>query len=51
MLSVLRCVPLCAEAGRDVLAVIAAAYRSAATGARITVDDALIEEIRDVPLG
>ena len=40
-----------AEAGRDVLAVIAAAYRSAATGARVTIDDALIAEIRDTPLG
>lgn len=43
--------PASAEAGRDVLAVIAAAYRSAATGARVTVDDALIAEIRDTPLG
>ncbi len=43
--------PASAEAGRDVLAVIAAAYRSAATGARVRVDDALLAELLDVPLG
>lgn len=43
--------PASAEAGRDVLAVIAAAYRSAATGARVRVDDALLTELLDVPLG
>lgn len=43
--------PASAEAGRDVLAVIAAAYRSANTGERVTVDDALLAEIHNVPLG
>lgn len=43
--------PASGEAGRDVLAVIGAAYRSAATGSRITIDDALIASMRDVALG
>ena len=43
--------PASAEAGRDVLAVIAAAYRSAATGTRVTIDDTLLADIRDTPLG
>lgn len=43
--------PTTAEAGRDVLAVIAAAYRSAATGARLTMDDALDTELLHVHLG
>ncbi len=43
--------PASAEAGRDVLAVIAAAYRSQTTGTRVTIDDALLADIRDTPLG
>lgn len=43
--------PASGEAGRDVLAVIGAAYRSAATGARVTIDDALLTTLRDVQLG
>jgi predicted dehydrogenase len=43
--------PASGEAGRDVLIVIAAAYRSAATGARVKIDDALVSELRDVHLG
>jgi predicted dehydrogenase len=43
--------PASGEAGRDVLAVIGAAYRSAATGARVTIDDALLAQLHDVQLG
>lgn len=43
--------PASGEAGRDVLAVIGAAYRSAATGQRVRIDDALLTEMRDVSLG
>lgn len=43
--------PASGEAGRDVLAVIGAAYRSAATGSRVVLDDALIANLRDVRLG
>lgn len=43
--------PASAEAGRDVLAVIAAAYRSASTGERVAVDDSLMAKIRTAPLG
>jgi predicted dehydrogenase len=43
--------PASGEAGRDVLAVIGAAYRSAATGARVTIDDALLTTLRDIHLG
>lgn len=42
--------PASGEAGRDVMAVIAAAYRSAAEGRRCVIDDALIAELRDVRL-
>ncbi len=37
--------------GRDIVAVIAAAYHSAATGSRATIDDALLLSLRDVHLG
>jgi predicted dehydrogenase len=43
--------PASGEAGRDVLAVIGAAYRSAATGTRVIIDDSLLAELRDVHLG
>jgi predicted dehydrogenase len=43
--------PTSAEAGRDTLAVIAAAYDSAATGRRVVIDDALIARLRDLKLG
>jgi predicted dehydrogenase len=43
--------PASGESGRDVLAVIGAAYQSAATGARVTIDDAFLTTIRDVNLG
>lgn len=43
--------PASAEAGRDVLAVIAAAYRSASTGERVAIDDSLMAKIRTAPLG
>jgi predicted dehydrogenase len=43
--------PASGEAGRDVLAVIGAAYRAAATGARVTIDDALLAQLHDVQLG
>jgi predicted dehydrogenase len=43
--------PASGEAGRDVLAVIGAAYRSAATGSRVTIDDALLAQLHDVQLG
>jgi predicted dehydrogenase len=43
--------PASGEAGRDVMAVIGAAYRSAATGMRVTIDDALVAAMRDVQLG
>lgn len=43
--------PVPGEAGRDVLAVIAAAYRSAATGRRCVIDESLIAELREVRLG
>lgn len=42
--------PASGEAGRDVMAVIGAAYRSAAEGRRCVIDDALIAELRDVRL-
>lgn len=43
--------PASGEAGRDVLAVIAAAYRSASTGQRSILDDTMMSELRDVRLG
>ena len=43
--------PASGEAGRDVLAVIAAAYQSANTGQRVRIDDALIATIRNNHLG
>lgn len=43
--------PASGEAGRDVLAVIAAAYDSAATGRRVAIDQALIARLRDMKLG
>ena len=43
--------PASGEVGRDVITVFAAAYHSAATGQRLTIDDALIAELRDVHLG
>lgn len=43
--------PASGEIGRDVMTVIAAAYHSAAIGQRVTIDDALIAELRDVHLG
>ena len=43
--------PASGEAGRDVLAVIAAAYHSAATGTRCTIDDALLRQLHEVRLG
>lgn len=43
--------PASGEVGRDVITVIAAAYRSAATGTRVVIDDALIASLRDVHLG
>jgi len=43
--------PASGEAGRDVLAVIGAAYHSAATGRRVQIDDALLAQLRDVHLG
>ncbi len=43
--------PASGEAGRDVLAVIGAAYRSAETGTRVTIDDELLTSLRDVRLG
>ena len=43
--------PANGEAGRDVMAVIAAAYRSSDTGMRVVIDDALLTEMRDVQLG
>lgn len=43
--------PASGEAGRDVLAVIGAAYRSAATGHRCILDDATLAELHEVRLG
>ena len=43
--------PASGEVGRDVLTVIAAAYRSAATGRRCIIDDALIAELHHTHLG
>lgn len=43
--------PASGEAGRDVLAVIAAAYHSAATGRRCELDEAMLTELREVRLG
>ncbi len=43
--------PASADAGRDVLAVIAAAYDSAATGRRVVIDEAMIGRLRDMKLG
>ncbi len=43
--------PASGEVGRDVLAVIGAAYRSAATGTRVTIDDALLATLHEVHLG
>ncbi len=43
--------PASGEVGRDVLAVIAAAYRSAQTGTRVHIDDALLAELHEVRLG
>ena len=43
--------PASGEVGRDIIIVIAAAYHAAATGTRITIDDALVASLRDVHLG
>ncbi len=43
--------PVSGESGRDVIAVIAAAYHAAATGARVTIDDTLVAKLRDLRLG
>lgn len=43
--------PASGEVGRDVITVIAAAYHSADTGARLVIDDTLIASLRDVHLG
>lgn len=43
--------PVTGEAGRDVLAVIAAAYDSAATGQRVVIDDAMMLRLRHMKLG
>lgn len=43
--------PASGEAGRDVLAVIAAAYHSAATGTRCRIDDATLATLHEVRLG
>ncbi len=43
--------PASGQAGRDVLAVIAAAYRSAATGTRSIIDSALLAELHQLRLG
>lgn len=43
--------PASGEAGRDVLAVIAAAYRSAQTGTRCPIDNAMLAELHEVQLG
>ncbi len=43
--------PASGEAGRDVLAVIGAAYHSAATGTRVPITDALLRQLHDVRLG
>ena len=43
--------PASGDAGRDALAVIAAAYHSATTGARVSIDDALLGKLHDVHLG
>lgn len=43
--------PANGEAGRDVLAVIAAAYHSAATGSRCMIDDATLATLHEVRLG
>lgn len=44
-------VPTRAELGRDVLAVIAAAYDAAASGRRVVIDEALLARLRDMRLG
>lgn len=43
--------PASGEAGRDVLAVIAAAYHSAVTGTRCAIDEAMLAKLHDVRLG
>ena len=43
--------PASGEAGRDVLAVIAAAYHSASTGTRCQIDDAMLAQLHEVRLG
>ncbi|WP_411281018.1 Gfo/Idh/MocA family protein [Gemmatimonas sp.] len=43
--------PASGEFAREVMTVIVAAYHSAATGRRLTIDDALVAELRDVHLG
>ena len=43
--------PASGEAGRDVLAVIAAAYHSAQSGTRCYLDDATLAELHNVRLG
>ncbi len=43
--------PASGEAGRDVLAVIAAAYHSAQTGTRCHIDDAMLAQLHEVRLG
>lgn len=43
--------PVSGEAARDILFVIAAAYHSAATGIRLTLDSALRQQLHEVRLG
>lgn len=43
--------PVSGETARDVLAVIAAAYRSAATGVRCRIDEPTLRELHEVRLG
>ncbi|MES2125022.1 MAG: Gfo/Idh/MocA family oxidoreductase [Gemmatimonadota bacterium] len=43
--------PVSGEVARDVLAVIAAAYRSAATGVRCRIDEGTLRELHEVRLG
>jgi predicted dehydrogenase len=42
--------PASGESGRDVMAVIAAAYQSASQGRRVVIDDAYLSEIRAIQL-
>ncbi len=43
--------PASGESGRDVLAVIAAAYHSASTGTRCQINDAMLAQLHEVRLG